>query len=90
MVAKIAAFFVNRFEESGAQYDAVVTSRKDDYIFIQTATGNISGIIPSGEFNSKTLPQVNDTLKVHFVKESYGDYYFTHTMAAEEADWNGR
>ena len=73
--------------EPGAQYTAIVTSRKDDYIFIRTETGSISGIIPSGEFNSQTLPQVNDTLTVHFVKENYGDYYFTHTMAAEEADW---
>lgn len=73
--------------EPGASYSAVVTSIKDDYIFIHTESGNISGIIPTGEFSADEMPQIQDQLKVFFVRESSGDFYFTHTIDAEQSDW---
>ncbi|MCB1191164.1 MAG: S1 RNA-binding domain-containing protein [Leptospiraceae bacterium] len=62
--------------ETGASYDSIVTSVKNDYVFILTIQDKISGIISVEEFED-AIPSKNDKLLVYFLYENHGDYYFT-------------
>jgi ribosomal protein S1 len=72
--------------ESGSAYFATVTDIKEDYIFIKTKD-NIQGILSKEEFINEPIPNLGTELKVYFLRESHGDYYFTYLLNSETLNW---
>lgn len=73
--------------EEGAPFLARITSIKSDYIFIITTNEKIKGIIPNEEFTESGVNiKIGDEIKAHFLKENYGDYYFTTILAGENLE----
>jgi len=70
--------------EEGAPFSAKVTSIKTDYVFIVTLSEKIKGIIPIEEFTeSGGTPKIGEEIKVHFLREDSGDYYFSSILTGE-------
>lgn len=75
--------------EPGARYIAVITSVKDDYVFIRTKNGSIGGIIPIEEFKMmEETPELKKELEAFFLYEESGDFYFTIGLEGATLDWD--
>ena len=61
--------------EPGAFTAGRVTDIKSGFLFIRTEDG-MTGIVPQEEFSGE-LPALKDELRVWFLREVHGDYYFT-------------
>lgn len=70
--------------EAGARYEAMVTSVKNDYVFVKTKD-NIRGIVSVEEFEGEeAVPAPGKEINVFFLKENHGDFYFTTSLAGED------
>jgi ribosomal protein S1 len=75
--------------EIGTGYTAVITSVKDDYVFIKVKSDTLSGIIPAEEFSILGTPaKPGQEIGVFFLKEESGDFYFTTALQNEYLDWS--
>lgn len=73
--------------EPGIVYDAKIVSIREDFVFVQTLQDNISGIIDKEEFhNALDKIKVNSKVKVYFLREESGEYYFTVNLTDNNID----
>ncbi|MDX1958252.1 MAG: S1 RNA-binding domain-containing protein [Leptospiraceae bacterium] len=71
--------------ESGAMFLGKVSSIQDDYIFIKLTEEALTGIVAKNEFvlEEKKI-SIGEELKVYFLREEHGDYYFTTCLTTDE------
>ncbi|MCK6382397.1 MAG: S1 RNA-binding domain-containing protein [Leptospiraceae bacterium] len=75
--------------EEGLLFQAKITSIRTDYVFIETLTEKIKGIIPIEEFTeSNTIPKNGELLSVHYLSENHGDHYFTTMLTGENLNFS--
>jgi len=67
--------------EPGSEWTGKVTSIKNDYLFLRAA--GLVGNLSTEEFRDSIPPKIGSEIKVYFLKEEYGDYYFTTCLTGE-------
>ena len=92
MKSKNAPDFASLLEESfkkrkslevGSRHTAIVSSVREDFLFIKTLEG-IQGIVSMEEFIGFETPKAKTEIQVFFLKENHGDYIFTSALAGAD------
>jgi ribosomal protein S1 len=71
--------------ESGTKFEAKITAIYEDYLFIKIPSEDLQGVVLREEFIDYDI-KIGDSINVYFLYESHGDYYFTFTLSAENAN----
>jgi ribosomal protein S1 len=71
--------------EPGSLHQAKVTRKTKDFVFIETISEKIKGIVSAAEFAEVAhLSEKGSEVNVHFLEEQSGDYLFTFCLQGED------